>query len=167
MKHLKALGIKFIVISIVLLSVLTIFSNATIGGVLVISAMVTGVSYIIGDLFILPRLGNMIATIADFGLAFASVWILSAIFIGTAFPILTASVFAAIFISLGEALFHAYMQSRVLNEENNNDNIKLHEDLREKQTHNAFHRYQTEFGEEEGPIPFHNGQQDTSQDKED
>ncbi|MFC4323567.1 YndM family protein [Litchfieldia salsa] len=143
MKHLVALGIKFGVISIVLLSVLSIFTYATISGILVISLLVTGVSYVLGDLFILPRFGNLVATIADFGLAFLSVWFLSSFFIEATFPIITASFFIAIFITLTEALFHVYMKSRVFNSEESSQQ-------QGRQT-NEFGNYQTEFAEEENP----------------
>ncbi|MDF0728083.1 YndM family protein [Cytobacillus sp. S13-E01] len=119
MRHLKALGIKYIVISVVLLSILGIYYNASIAGILMISILVTGVAYVIGDLFILPRFGNLVATFADFGLAFASVWALSLLFIGQADRIVLASLFAATFIAMSEALFHAYMESKVLKKGDN------------------------------------------------
>ena len=139
MKHLKALGIKYIVISIVLLSILGIYYNASIAGILMISLLITGVAYGIGDLFILPRFGNLVATFADFGLAFASVWALSLLFIGQADRIVLASLFAATFIAMSEALFHAYMESNVLEKGNNNNTINR----------TSFqNRFQTEMSEE-------------------
>lgn len=138
LNHLKALGIKFVVISIVLLSILGIFqATASIGEILMISFLVTGVAYVIGDLFVLPRFGNLIATIGDFGLSFLSVWILGSLFIEPTYSMISASLFSAIFISLSEALFHPYVKNKVLEKETENQ-ILVPQRV----------RYQSEFAEE-------------------
>ncbi|WP_156288587.1 YndM family protein [Oceanobacillus salinisoli] len=139
MRHVKALGIKFLITAVILYSLLTIFETATLMEILFISLLVTGTAYVIGDLIILPRYGNLIATIADFGLAFAAIWILSAIFIYGATPIATVSAFCAFFIAISEALFHIYMNEKVLKKE---------EDRRDTYTFSD-RRLQTEFSEEE------------------
>lgn len=109
MDHLKALGIKFIVISIAVFSVLAIFYNATLINLFWTSVLITGITYLIGDLFILRRYGNVIATIADFPLAFLSLWIGGTIFIESGVPIVQASLFAAVFITLVEPFIHSFM----------------------------------------------------------
>ncbi|WP_453996470.1 YndM family protein [Bacillus nitroreducens] len=136
MKHAKALGIKFIMISIVLLSLFGIFRGASFGEILLMSILVTGLAYVVGDLFTLPRMGNVVATFADFGLSFFAIWLLSYTFMDNTSGLITASIAAAGFISLGEALFHAYMQNKVLDE---------HEE-----TTRPIYRpnFQTEFAEE-------------------
>ncbi|SDK06707.1 YndM family protein [Sediminibacillus albus] len=144
MEHLRAFIIKFAVTGIVLYSILGIFYTATIGDIFLITLLVTGIAYLIGDLFILPRFGNLTASIADFGLAFASVWLLSAFFIGTDFPIVSASLFSALFISAAEVIFHMYMENRVLGDE---------EDA-EQEPRQAPARLQTEFAEENEEQDF-------------
>jgi len=114
MRHFKALGIKFIVISIVLLSLFGIFRGASFGEILLMSILVTGLAYVVGDLFTLPRAGNTVATIADFGLSFFTIWILSYMFMDNNSGLITASLVAAGAIALSEVLFHAYMQNKVL-----------------------------------------------------
>lgn len=114
MRHFKALGIKFIVISIVLLSLFGIFRGASFGEILLMSILVTGLAYVVGDLFTLPRAGNTVATIADFGLSFFAIWILSYMFMDNTSGLITASLVAAGAIALSEVLFHAYMQNKVL-----------------------------------------------------
>ncbi|MBE4906902.1 YndM family protein [Bacillus luteolus] len=139
MKHLKALGIKFIFTSIILLSVFGIYYNSTVLEILMISALVTGVAYVIGDLFILPRLGNMVASLADMGLAFLSIWGLSLLFINPPDRLALASLFAAVFIMLAEALFHAYMENKVLDQGRNNMTFNM----------TSFqNKFQTELAEE-------------------
>ncbi|MGG3799803.1 YndM family protein [Metabacillus fastidiosus] len=136
MKHIKALLIKFTVISIVLLSILPIFDNASISLTLFISAILTGTSYLIGDLFILPKLGNLFASIADLVFSFALIWFLSILFIGNGSHVIGASILAAIFIALSEGLFHAYMKEKVLKKEPDKINF-------------SSNRLQTEFSNEE------------------
>ena len=70
MKHIVALLIKYTAVTAVLLVILGIFQGISIPRVLLISFL-TGAAYLIGDLFILPKYGNMIATMADFGLSFS------------------------------------------------------------------------------------------------
>ena len=70
MKHIKPLAIKFIS-SLVLLSViLGLFFDMSFGNIFLITLVLGVVSYVIGDLFILRRTNNIIATLADLGLAF-------------------------------------------------------------------------------------------------
>ena len=148
MNHVKALGIKFIVISIVLLSILGIFSEtATLGEILIISFLVTGVSYILGDLYVLPKFGNLMATIGDFGLSFLSVWALSSIFLEPNFSIVAASLFAALFITFSEALIHPYIQNKIfMKSEQNNQGYQNYN--RSPNVVPARVSYQTEFAEE-------------------
>ncbi|MDC3417901.1 YndM family protein [Aquibacillus salsiterrae] len=135
MNHLKAISIKFIVVTIVLYSVLSGFYSASIGNIFVMSLLVTGIAYVIGDLFILPKFGNLIATLADFGLAFFSLWVLTDVMFASDYGIITASIFSAILISSTEAIFHLYMQSKILD----SDDSMYIKDVR---------KYQTEAGEE-------------------
>lgn len=133
MKHAKVLGIKFIVISIAVLSLFGIFDHAPFGNMLLMSIILTAVSYVVGDLFVLRRFGNLAASIADFALIFATLWLLSAALIGTNYQILLPSFFSAYFISFSEPFIHAYLL--------NDEEIKLHEPTKTA-------RLQTEFADE-------------------
>ncbi|WP_430786343.1 YndM family protein [Virgibacillus flavescens] len=113
MKHLKALGIKFIFTAIVVYSIFGIFYDASLWRLLWMSILATGILYIIGDLFILPKFGNLIASIADFGLAFLSFWILGNLLIDLSISVTTAALFASVFMAVTEALFHMYMTEQV------------------------------------------------------
>ena len=114
MGHVKAIGIKLVFTMVILLSLFAMFDTITFQQVLLISFIVTGVTYIVGDLLLLPSVGNIITTIIDFGLFFLSVWILAALFIEQTATIVLASAIAAYFFSVCEALFHAYMKEKVL-----------------------------------------------------
>jgi len=138
MKHLKALAIKFFMVLAVLFLMLIIFENATFLDILLISLLVTGVTYIIGDLWLLPRIGIVPAALADFGLSFAGIWLLSLLFIEQAYPAGVISGFAAFFIAVAEGFFHRYMLEHVVEARNNEDDP----------TYISKERLQTEFAEE-------------------
>jgi hypothetical protein len=60
MKHIKALLIKFVGVSLVLFSLFGIYSGeATLGEILTMTILTTVVSYVLGDLFVLPKMGMM------------------------------------------------------------------------------------------------------------
>ncbi|PGK43415.1 hypothetical protein CN907_07845 [Bacillus anthracis] len=140
MKHFVALLIKYTAITAVLLIILSIFKGISIPKVLLISLLLTGAAYLIGDLFILPKYGNMIATMADFGLSFFGIWLLTSLFtnLDVTRNIGLSSFIAALIIGGIEVFFHIYMQKLVLR----NDN-----ELRE---HNHIHhdKYAMEVSEE-------------------
>ncbi|KUH41992.1 hypothetical protein M2E15_2084 [Bacillus mycoides] len=116
MKHIVALLIKYTAISAVLLMILGIFQGISIPRILFISLIITGASYLIGDLFILPKYGNMVATIADLGLSFVGIWALTYLLadIELARNIGASAFFAALLIGVAEIFFHIYMKKVVL-----------------------------------------------------
>src|SRR5689334_3868703 len=140
MKHIVALLIKYTAITAVLLIILGIFQGISIPRVLLISLFLTGAAYLIGDLFILPKYGNMIATIADVGLSFFGVWLLAYLFtnLDSTHNIGFSSFLAALIIGGVEVFFHIYMKKVVLHED---------DELRE---HNHIHhdKYAMEISDE-------------------
>lgn len=112
MKHLAALGVKFLIHSVVILSILSMFEPATLTNLIWMSLLVTGLSYMIGDLFILPRFGNAVATIADFVLISAAVWVFTMTLLGVSSW--GAALSSGLAISLAEIFLHAFMIERVL-----------------------------------------------------
>ncbi|MDR4904537.1 YndM family protein [Bacillus mycoides] len=116
MKHIVALLIKYTAISAVLLMILGIFQGISIPRILFISLLITGVAYLIGDLFILPKYGNMVATIADLGLSFVGIWALTHFLtnINLTRNIGASAFFAALLIGVAEIFFHIYMKKVVL-----------------------------------------------------
>ncbi|MGM8213412.1 YndM family protein [Virgibacillus sp. W0430] len=117
MKHVKAIGIKFIIVSLVVFSLFGIFTNVSLMILLWMSLVLTGIDYVVGDLLFLRRLGNLKATILDFGLVFITVWILANVFIDTSPAMTLVSFYAAFILTLAEPLFHGYMEEKVFEEE--------------------------------------------------
>lgn len=148
MNHAKALGIKWIFIAIITFSLFGIFYNVSLTSLFSISVIVTGISYIVGDLLILPRVGNVFATLLDFGLSFILFALLSSVLIPTTMPIMLASLAGAFFSASIEPLFHAYMQEKVFIDEPEESSFPLSQfqaelseesdpDIKSDQNHNG------------------------------
>ena len=136
MDSVRALIIKFIMITAVVWIVFGLFGY-TFGDILVASVLLTGVSYIVGDRIILPRFGNVVATIADVGLVFVMLWFMGAYLFEPQAGLGTASFIVAVIIGIGEAMFHRYLEREVL------DDVTIPEEY-------DFRRSMlTEFGSEE------------------
>ncbi|GIO21458.1 YndM family protein [Oceanobacillus sp. J11TS1] len=132
MKHGKALLIKFIV-SLVLLYVILglMYGMMTFGEVLLLSVALGIVSYIIGDMLILPRSNNTVATIVDFVLAWAIIyWFADAMTVAD--NVFTASLISAIVVGVFELFFHRYVANHVLSDDEKNGargNLQYHTEL--------------------------------------
>lgn len=141
MKHVVALLIKYTAISAVLLMILGIFQGISIPRILFISLVITGAAYLIGDLFILPKYGNTVATLVDFGLSFLGIWVLTYLLtdIDLTRNITASSFWAALLIGIVEIFFHIYMKRMVLHED---------EDLRPSSNIHHRDKYAMEFSDE-------------------
>ncbi|MGG3529219.1 YndM family protein [Bacillus pseudomycoides] len=131
MKHIVALLIKYTAISAVLLMILGIFQDVSIPRILFISLLITGTAYLIGDLFVLPKYGNMVATIADFGLSFLGIWVLTYFLtdIDLTRNIGFSAFRSALLISVVEIFFHIYMKKVVLHEDTDSgESTNVHQD---------------------------------------
>lgn len=140
MKHIMALLVKFAAVGTVLFSILGAFEYASLARILLITVITTAVAYFVGDLLLLPRFGNMKALMADFGLSFATVWVLSYMFIGPARFLTLATFFAALGITATEILFHMFMKKFVFNQKE------------QVAPGNANRQYATEFAEEQNDF---------------
>ncbi|GAA0591014.1 YndM family protein [Virgibacillus siamensis] len=140
MDHVKALIIKFIMCTAVLWLVLGAFYGVEFGNILMLSVLLTVISYIIGDLFLLPRFENWGATLADLGITFVGIWFLGPLLFEENLQIGTAAVITAIIIAVGEYFFHKYMEREVLDDR---DRFVTDEERDVEQS-----KLQTEFSEE-------------------
>ncbi|GIN70000.1 putative membrane protein YndM [Bacillus sp. J14TS2] len=136
MDHLKAITIKFLASLALLYMILGMFYGMSFGNVFLITLTLGVVSYLIGDLFILPRTNNSIATAADFGLSLFVIWVMS-MALTTGANLFMMSFIAAVGITIIEYFFHKLMDSEIIEEEEN----RLNTPPRNMQ-------YQTEASEE-------------------
>ena len=137
MKHMKNLAIKFISILAVLFIILGIFYDMSFGNVLSISVVLTLASYLIGDLLILRRTNNTMATISDFAMAFLVIWLMGEnLTYGDS--LIMPALIAAAGIALFETFFHKYVSHQIQEEY-------------EDKTRSTNLRYQTEASSELTP----------------
>lgn len=130
MKHLVALLVKFLMITAVLAIILGFVYGVDFGDILAISFWLTLAAYLIGDLFVLPRFGNLVATLADFGLAYFGTWLLGNMFIDEPIRLGVASFLSAVLITVGEIFFHSYLVRNVLNEDQKRNRPTMRESQR-------------------------------------
>jgi Protein of unknown function (DUF2512) len=137
MKHVKAMAIKFISSLVLLYIILGLFFDMAFSNVFLITLVLGVAAYLIGDMLILPRTNNTIATLADFGLAFFIIWLMSEnLTYGD--NQLVMSLIAALGVALFEYMFHRYLANNILP----NDNPRQTNTL----------QYQTEASEELTPV---------------
>ncbi|GGK23643.1 hypothetical protein GCM10010965_15560 [Caldalkalibacillus thermarum] len=112
MKHVWALLIKAAMVFVVLFIVLNWMNDYRVGPTVAFALLLTGLSYLIGDLAILPNANNIVATLADIGLNTFAIWIIGPFFFGAFVPFSTA-LLASVIIGVGEWFFHQYMERAV------------------------------------------------------
>ena len=109
MRHLTALVIKYLMIALVLGVILGLAGGASLSQILVVSAILTVIAYVIGDLMILPATENWIAVAADAAIAWAV--------LRYALPLVATGgrlLFSVIAIGIGEYFFHMYVRESIL-----------------------------------------------------
>ncbi|AGT32098.1 hypothetical protein M493_09165 [Geobacillus genomosp. 3] len=138
MKHIVPFIVKLAAWSVVLFSMFTIF-NAPLSLISLMTIITALVSYMIGDVFILPRVGNFTAAVLDVPLSFLLVWAVSFALIAPTVNMAYAAFFSALAIGAIETFFHLYMENHVL------------EEARREEAHRWYDegRWATEFAEEE------------------
>lgn len=130
MRHVIALSIKFVLLATVFFAMIPLFLRVSSAELLSFSLWMTLAAYALGDLYILPRFGNISATIADFGLVFVGVWAGIGIFYNTgSAAVASAAFFSALLVALGEILFHAYMERSVLRQQNEGKERMVRQEL--------------------------------------
>lgn len=112
MKHILALVIKFAIIAIVLEVVLGYLTDLSAVNILYVALAVTLLAYVIGDLFVLDKTNNTIATIADAGLALLTIWAFNWIMPDADISFTDALIAAAV-LAVGEWFYHKFVRKAV------------------------------------------------------
>lgn len=112
MTNVQPVVVKFVTSTLLLASVLGMLYHADFWTIVKIGVVVTALGYFAGDKIILPKWGNLMATVADFGLVYIVVWLMGAFLFNPGTPLATASFYSAVIVALGEYLFHVYLQMR-------------------------------------------------------
>ncbi|KKB33518.1 DUF2512 family protein [Bacillus thermotolerans] len=124
MEHVKAIIIKFVMIAAVLGIILSGIFDGALSDTLWISAALTLLAYVLGDLLIFRSVGdsleytkrNTIATLSDIVLSFLVIYFMgNSLFVGMD-NLFSAALLSAIMIGVGEWFFHKYLDNNVFDE---------------------------------------------------
>lgn len=138
MKHFVAIIIKFIMIAAIVIIINSFIYGGMLINSLLISLVLTIVSYIVGDLIIFIKSGdrkdyvrrNTYATFSDAILAFVVIYLVGAFlndFYNT--DLLASAFLSAIVIGIGEWLFHRYLNINVFDNDHTIPKITVKEKL--------------------------------------
>jgi hypothetical protein len=111
MRHVLAFLIKFLSTLVVLGIILGVVFGSSIADVFTISIVLSIIGYTLGDLFLLRRTSNVIATSADFGLSFIVIWLVSSAVTNEAY-LYTSSLLAASMVTIFEFFYHRIVPRR-------------------------------------------------------
>lgn len=114
MNHLKAFLIKAAITFLLLMLILGLLFQYSIGDVFILTLIIGVVSYLLGDLMLLPRTSNITATISDFAIAMLITWFYLANITLSTTNVFVASFLTAIGVALFEIFFHRYMINQIL-----------------------------------------------------
>ena len=117
MHYTKAFFIKLAMTLVFLFIVLGLFFNASLASILIISAVITVLGFV-GDVFLLPRVGNFIAAAGDLVLSFLAVWIIGSMLFENEIATFSAAFLSSLFICIGEMYFHRYYRDHVMEKVN-------------------------------------------------
>jgi len=130
-RTISALLIKFVLTLGAAWVAFSLFGDSTFGFILTLAVAGTLLNYLIGDLIVLPRLGNIIASMGDGGLSILTAYILSGFTYGLRATTTSFVVFGVI-TAVAEFFFHMYL----LKNEDIAPNIKTQMNNRNQPTFN-------------------------------
>ncbi|MCK1997337.1 YndM family protein [Psychrobacillus psychrodurans] len=122
--YMKALFMKFLMITAVLWVVLSLIYDVSFTDVVITSVVLTAVGYV-GDVFILPKIGNVWAAISDFVIAYAIIYFLGSYIYEQPLALGTAAFISALILMVGELLLHRYMHTNIFEPRKSNPNEKV------------------------------------------
>lgn len=105
MNHLKAFAMKLLASFALLYMILGMLYNISFGNVFLITLLWGIISYLGGDLLILPRTNNTIATSVDYVFSLFTIWVLSLALTNTG-PSLMMNLTATLALTVFEYFFH-------------------------------------------------------------
>ncbi|MGO4887005.1 DUF2512 family protein [Anaerobacillus sp. MEB173] len=115
MKHIKPLLLKFFFISVII-SIVFVFYGFSFRAILFYSAALAVVTYVLGDLIILPLTGNTTAVLVDGITILAGISLLFAPQFGLNFSLIGGALFCAIIVAVCESFLHKYVISNRRNQ---------------------------------------------------
>lgn len=117
MEHVKAIAIKLVVHLIWGWVALSLLFDVPAGDALITAAIVAVLIYVVGDLVILRKGGNMPATLVDAGSAFLVAWFYLDFVVDVDADVLIASLVFALGVAVFEWFFHGWLLNNVVPDE--------------------------------------------------
>ncbi|AGL02681.1 Protein of unknown function (DUF2512) [Desulfoscipio gibsoniae DSM 7213] len=108
-KTATALLFKFIMTFVFAIIALRFIDNNTWGWVFWVALAGTALNYLVGDLFVLPKYGNIVASVGDGVMAALAAYIINLI-VPAFQTTFTALALFAVLVAVGEYFFHQYLQ---------------------------------------------------------
>lgn len=99
-------------ITVLLWVVLGIFFDVSFTDILITSVVLSVVGYV-GDVYLLPKIGNVWAAIGDFVIAYAVIYFLGSYIYEQPIALGTASFISALLLMVGELFLHRYMDTNI------------------------------------------------------
>lgn len=121
MKHIIALASKIAFTLALLYVILDRVYHASFLSVMFIALFLGFVSYLSGDMLVLPRTNNITASLADFGLSFVILWVFVLTQTRNDFSPFGAALLSAACLTVFEYFFHRYLLKNVLDENFRNE----------------------------------------------
>jgi hypothetical protein len=112
LKHLAALGIKYVMTFVVLLAFMSLGGSAPLATRAGLALALVVVNYLIGDLVILPAYGNTVGVAVDGALS--AVMLYSLQFITRANLTVSGAIIIGLLIGLAEHFFHRFVKEAIL-----------------------------------------------------
>ncbi|WP_349407438.1 DUF2512 family protein [Pseudalkalibacillus sp. SCS-8] len=109
-RHVVAVSSKFLIVFCISIATLTPFFGVSIINALWVSAVITAIGYVIGDLYILKKLGNFFATAIDFGFVFIVLWLLAEPIVDTPYNRMLGAGIASFGIAASEFVYHMFIE---------------------------------------------------------
>lgn len=105
MTHIKLFALKFIATLLILGIILGAGFDVSFGNIFLITFVLTVASYVIGDLFVLSKSSNTGASLADFIISFAVIYLMTdALTVGD--DVFAATTISAVSLTIFEYFFH-------------------------------------------------------------
>jgi hypothetical protein len=108
MKNVTNLILKTAMVLVVLFIMIPIFGRSTWSQAIITGLVLAVLSYVAGDMWILPKFGNIAAVLTDLGLGALVIWAMAGAL--PQFVLTTAGIWTiAILLAAGEWFFHLYL----------------------------------------------------------
>lgn len=111
--HARALGIKFTYTFVIIFFAFALSGSASPVGPTAAAIAVTGLTYALGDLWVLPRFGSKAGAGAEAVLSGLIIWAVQLVLFGFTVPV-RAILVAAVLIGLTELVFHRLLSPEIL-----------------------------------------------------